>query len=469
MLIAVGILGLAVSAMGAGALILLFGYRARDLLVLIVLGVVTVFLTRWDEKLTATIAGRPYVGFHFFMLFCAIALAMARAVIHEAPPLRAGGVLTLLAGFSFFSIVSGLINGQIAGLGSVAQVLFIALAPMVIGLLLVDLVPRTPAASRRLRLSFLLLIGLFTPAMQITSSLAPDVFGAVLGWQPTAQSGTVGFVRGWSPLGGPIATGVVMVLAYGLAMHEVVGQRRRVFVTVLFLVGFSVLFTLSRAVLLMLVVFHIAYFWTALRRHPVRIVALCLLGFLVAAPVLIKLQERYSFERFLLLQDESTDIRASSAVAALRATVHHPLFGAGPGLLYEQIRTDWIAEGAAPAAEGSRSTVIEDELSALEPHNLYLLLTAEHGLPAALLFVGAFLLCWRRVRAKSFVMSDEDRSLASAWSACWLVLLLVLLTHSGPLINPQSAIFIWFFAFSGLHWRASMTSAAPYAAPELRR
>lgn len=446
----------------AAALILFGGYRLRDLLLLGFMASVTLYLSRWDQGFGTTIAGRPFTGFDFYLMLTILLLAPLRLLFAERPPLHIVPAALWLAAYAALSLVSGLLNGGFGGVGAAVQVIVVSLTPLLAVLLWIDLMPRDRATHERLLISFTLLIGVLTPTVFIITSIAPNLFGSLLGWSIVATSGSTGFVRGWSPVGSAIATGMLMVIAYGLAMHQVVGCKRRRFAVVLFLVGIAILFTLSRSVLLMFIVFHIAYFWSAIRRQPIRILGLGIVAALVMTPLLFELTDRYSFDRFTQYQDESTDIRASSAVAAIEASFDKPFLGHGPGLLYEQFRVEGVS-GARPGQ--TRAMYVGDRISALEPHNLYLLLTAEHGVPAAIAFVVGLIVLWRRTRIGRFIENDRDKSMASAFNALWIATLIMFLTYSGPLVNAQSSVLLWFFAALGLHWRAVLAARSPTVMP----
>ena len=447
-----GVIGAAVVA---GGLVLFARYGARDLLVLAVLGFISLYLSRFNDFLQGSLAGRPLIGFHFFLLAACLALGAARLVMRETPRLEYGAIAVLLGLYATLSIASGLANGGKVGLAAAAQILIISLGPCALAAFLVDLVPRTEAASARLRGSFLLLVGVMTPCLQVASSVVPNLFGSILGWA-TAASGATGFVRGGSPLGGSIATGTIEVLAYGLAMHEVVARRRKRYAVVLILIGVSVLFTLARSVLLMLILFHVFYFWSVIRRFPLRVAGLTLAGMLVMTPLFLKLEQRFSFERFLETGDASSELRGYSAIAALRASAAKPILGGGPGLIYDEIRTDWLVDASAIATRLDRVKIVGESISAFEPHDLYLLLAAEHGWPAALAFSGVFVLIWRRMNRLRRTLDDDRSSQAAAFAAVLAALGAMFFTSSGPLVNPQASVFLWFFAFAGLHFRASV-------------
>ncbi len=454
MFAAIALMGLLGAAVVAGVLVLFAKYGPRDLLVLAVLSFIALYLSRFDDYVQASLAGRPLIGFHFFLIAACLMLGAVRLVIPERPRLGFGAIATLLGIYATLSILSGLANGGKMGLAAAVQVLIISLGPCALAAFLVDLVPRTEAASARLRGSFLLLVGVMTPCLQVASSVTPNLFGAVLGWA-TAATGATGFVRGGSPLGGAIATGAIEVLAYSLAMHEVVARRRKRYAAVLILIGVSVLFTLARSVLLMLILFHVFYFWSVIRRYPLRVAGLALAGILVMTPLFLKLEQRFSFERFLETGDASSELRGQSAIAALRASVQHPILGGGPGLVYDEIRTDWLTDASAIAARMDRVKIVGESISAFEPHDLYLLLAAEHGWPAAFAFTGVFVLIWRRMNRLRRTVDDQRSSLAAAFAAVLAALGAMFFTSSGPLVNPQGSVFLWFFAFAGLHFRAS--------------
>lgn len=440
---------------GAAVLMLFFGYRMRDVLVLAFLTSIVMYLSRWDLHLHREIYGRPFVTFHWYLLATALVFGAAHVRFRERPALRFGPLMLAGTGFAALALASGVLNGGAAGAVSAGHVLVVTVLPALAAATCVALIPRDAAASRRLRVTFILLAGVLTPTMVVLSALAPNQIGSLLGWGTFAAGRATGFVRGWSPLGSPITTGTAMILAYGLAMHEVIGARKRMYIAVLLLVGLAMLFTLARSVLLMFAVFHLFYFWSVIRRQPMRVIGVGMLLIVLAGPVVYKLSERFSFERFLEGGGASTDLRASSALGAMAASLRNPVLGNGPGLLYEGVRqgeTVRIVRGSREV----RTIMVAGRVSALEPHNVYLLVAAEHGWIALGLFLAILLICWRRTRLRAFLADVEDRSMSSAFHALWMALLFMLMTSSNPMIKEQIAVLFWFFAFLGLHWHATM-------------
>jgi hypothetical protein len=437
------------------ALVLFGGYRFGDLLVLAILSGAAVYLSRFNAYLSLTVQNRTFSTLFWLFMALALFLLVVRLFVPNRTPLRCGLLFFLFAAFGFLSIVSGVFNGGVEGLIASVHVLGLVFAPILVGWLLVDIMPRDQLSSRRMRLSFILILGVLTSMIVLVSSLAPNLLGSLLGWSEIAASRAFGFVRGWSPIGSAPATGLLLVLAYGLAMHEVIDNRRRIFIPVLILVGLAIMFMLTRSVLLMFLLFHLFYFWSALRRNPLRVIGLALLAGIIMTPIMLELFERFSFERFTSTQDSSIDIRTSSAIAALEASFEKPFLGHGPGLLYEQIRTEGV--GMADAL-GGRHMYVGQHISALEPHDLYLMLAAEHGLPAAGFFIAAMLVLWSRARTVRIPPLHRRSPLSVTLSALWISAFAMYLTSSGPLVNPQASLFFWFFAFYGLHWRATLNS-----------
>ena len=90
-------------------------------------------------------------------------------------------------------------------------------------------------------------------------------------------------------------------------------------------------------------------------------------------------------------------------------------------------------------------------ISAMEPHNMYLWLWAEHGLLAGAAFVLALvapLVSLWRLDPRGDPEAASARAVYVALLAGFLV---VFLTSSWLLLTPQFACFYWLFVFTGLH------------------
>ena len=355
--------------------------RFRDLPLLLFLLSAAVFLSRFNVMFAVDlIADRALPGFLVYLVVAGVVLWLLRENLRRPPSRTVRRVFRLSLLFSALALASGVINGGTTGLVSALQVLLITLPPMWVAGLIVDLAPRDPESTRRLRAGLLLVMGVLVPTIVIVSALKPELFGRVLGWSAISKQVGAGFVRGWSPLGNTISSGILIVMAYALALHEAAVGRRRRFALMAAACALAILFTLARSVMVTFVVFHIAYWILYALRSRNRLVVV---GPMILVAILLfwALQSGYNFGRFTVTDDFSSRVRKSSARVALRESVEAPLLGQGPGLVYTDPREGLAASAAE--AEQRRLQMSGEELTATEPHNLYLWLLVEHGWPAA--------------------------------------------------------------------------------------
>ena len=461
------LLGLLAAATVAGAwsLARFAGYGSRDLAAASALFATLLFLSRFDAMLYTRLFDRPYPGIVVFMLLISVGLGLYRALTPTRRPRKMQWVMiALLFGiFAYLAILSGLVNRAGEGVAAALQALALCGMPILLAAQVISVTPQTTTGVTKLRWTIILAAGVLTPIALLATSLFADLLGRLLGWNQFAVMAgrSTGFVRGWSPLGGAISTAVAMVLAYGLAMHEVVGRGRRRFIPVLVLIGLAMLFTLSRSAILMMVVFHLAYFRKSLFQRPARTMAVLAAVSLVLVVALTQLSSRFSFDRFTQIRDASSEVRASSALAALSLVFDAPLLGQGPGLVYEEIRTTWLEPrelGSAKITDDGQLLLLENHLSAMEPHNLYLYLAVEHGWLALGCFLGLFIACWAAA-APPRGADEEAQSLSAALRALWVAHAAMFLTASTPLTNPQLSVFFWTFALLPFLVRASAPAA----------
>ena len=444
MTIAVFLAGLGMAAAGY---VLAVCFRWRDLMTMAFLFSVAFFLSRFDQMLTLSVLGRPLLGIHIYLATVALLLALLRGVRGVTRRRGRGSATRLLMVWCLLSLVSGAVHAGAEGLAAAAQILFIAVPPFVVAAQITDLYPRTPEANRRLRLSIALLIGLITPLIMLLTALLPDVIGPAMGWRQQAVSADNGFVRGWSPLGSTIASGGLVIMAYGVLLHEYMTTRRPIFAMLAALNVVAIMFTLARSVLFAFLILHVLYWLLWARRQ--RLGQMLCVPVAIAAAVfgLAVLKGDYSFDRFLETGDFSLSVRKASAAAALGVSIREPLLGAGPGLLYEEVRTTWLRSD--DSGDKRRLMMVGDEMTAMEPHNMYLLIAAEHGWPALLVFVAILavpIMVSLRARASPRISGQASLNIA-----IWVSLCLLMLTDSDPLLNAQFAVFFWLFGFLGVH------------------
>ncbi len=431
--------------------------RFRDLPLLVFLLSAAVFLSRFNLMCAVDLsADRALPGFLVYMCVVAVALWLLREQLRRSMSRAVLRVFQLSGIFALLALASGLFNGGAVGLVSSLQVLLITLPPLWVAGLVVDLMPRDPESTRRLRAALLLVMGVLVPCFVIVSALKPELFGGVLGWSAVSNEVGAGFVRGWSPLGNTISSGILIVMAYALALHEAAVGRRRRFALMAAACGLAILFTLARSVVLTFVIFHVAYWILYALRSRNRVVVVGPM-ILVGVLTIWALQSGYGFGRFVVTDDFSAHVRRTSAKVALRESFVSPLLGQGPGLTYPEPR-EGLAAGPEEA-EKRRLQMSGDEMTATEPHNLYLWLMVEHGWVAAAVFLGMMVVIIGGTRRKPPHVAAEARSLQATYLATWIALLCFLLSHSDPLTYPKFSLFFWLWAFSGLHWTESVRDA----------
>ncbi len=412
------------------------------------------FLSRFNGLVTIWLGRYPLAGIHVYLLMLMVFLGLVRALGTRPYSRLIALPLPFLFVYGGFSLLSGLVNGGFDGALAASQVLVITMTPAILAWVFVESVGRQPRDSAALRRFYILPLGIVTPLILIVSALLPDIFSGLLGWGLSEDfGGFEGFRRGWSPLGSTILTGCLVVVAFGMALHEAVVNKSKLHTVVAALAATSLLFTVSRAVMIIFIVFNVIY-WIMVGnwRTFVRVAALPVM-ILTAVFGWSLATGSVSFSRFLVLNDQSTGRRADSAMAAADVARENIFLGRGPGLIYNEMRTIWIAnENNTPLVY---QKAIGSRMSSMEPHNLYLYLMAEHGVFATVAFVLAMLVglfvVWRTPAGGD----DVKRSERAVYVGLWCGLMLVFATASWPLVSPQFSVFFWLFVFSGLHSAAA--------------
>ncbi len=439
-----------VMGIGTAVYLTINPWRPTDLILAAINFSLVFFLSRFNGLLTVWLDKYPLVTIHFYLLALLVFLGLVRA-LGKHPISRICAIpLPFLAVYSFFSILSGFVNAGFDGVLGAIQVVVITVTPALLAWILVELVGRQSQSPAELRRLYILPLGVVTPLILMVSALLPGVFSGLLGWELSVDfGGDEGFLRGWSPLGSTILTGSLVVIAFGFALHEAVVNRSRLHTVVASLASASVLFTASRAVMIVFVLFNFIY-WPMVGkwRTFVRVsflpaaVFIAIVGWSLVTGAI-------SFERFLEVRNQSSTLRASSAVAAFELGREKTFLGHGPGQVYHEIRTIWVANPKRRARVMERP--INGRMSAMEPHNLYLYLFAEHGLIATLAFVlamfSSLIALWRQKPGSDPTIRSER----AVFLGLGVGLVFIFLTASWPLMSPQYSVFLWLFVFSSLH------------------
>lgn len=446
-------------ACGTAYLIMFKGYGLRDLLLLALFAYPTVLLRRFDFSIRTNILGSWYAGFELVLAGILVLCLLVKLLSPDSEKMHMFWPFVLLASLVFIGLVSGLFNaGSRHSFGAVLQACFRWFIPFLVICVAVNLLPKTREANARLIDSYILIYGVITPILLVISALFTAQMTRLMEWDPIGQATGAGFARGWTSVGSTITAGMLMVFAYGMALARVIRKDRAKFhAFVAAMCVTAILLTLSRSVLISLLLFHVLVFKRVLQGRFGRVFVSLILIMILLAPPVIFLVHYYSFERFFKGRDESMRLRWYSARAGLNEGLKNPLIGQGPGLLYWDVRQPTGAFGVA-----KKVMTVGRYASAKEPHNLYILVFAENGFIGLAFLIGA-LLCWRHrlnlARKYAVHLDDYGVDCEVHWSML-IVFLLFSFTSAAILIYPRVSLTLWSALLIGLHSAATVENMA---------
>ena len=446
---------------GLAYLVVYKSYTLRDLLVLGLLLYPILFLGRFSTALKYNFIGHWYLGFELSMVGFLALFIVVKVLSPDSGKMRLFWPIFLSGVLLLIGLFSGLVNASaIRDYGAVIQAGFRWFVPFLVACAAISTLPKTPQSSARLANSYILVYGILTPLLILVSALFTTYVAQLMGWDPfgLSESAGSGFTRGWTPTGSTISSGMLVVFAYAMVLTRLIRKENvgfNAFVAVLCVL--AVFFTLARSVMFALIVFHLFMFKGILWRNFSRIAVSLALIIIFLVPSLIVLNHWYSFERFLMKERESINLRWSSLKAGLTVSLEKPALGLGPGLLYWEVRQPW----GMPGTTRERVITIRDLPSAKEPHNLYVLAFAETGL-VGLAMLGVILLYWlRRLKAarmySEIYVPELELDARSYWSML-ISFAIFCLTSASILIYPKVSLTMWSALLIGLHCASTIES-----------
>ncbi len=437
------------------ALMLFARFRLIDCLPLIVICSVVFFLSRFNHQFAVFLGMRKFPGMMFLMLLWLPVLYTLRSM-RGIPSLPfANPILFMLTIFSGIGFLSGIMSSpNLIGIISPLHVICTTVLPLLLAFSMVATVGRDRKSHEHLVTSFILFCGVFLPGLMLIGALAPDSIGRYLGWGAAAERHGAGFSAARTPIGSGIASAMVANIAYGFALCRFLTKKQWLNFIPIALVGFALLFSLQRSALAMFLIFNALFFVHAARKHLFALTFAGILALGTFAAVSKFLPDHYRFDRFLSLGGDSADIRFSGIKGAWLASLHAPVFGHGPGLLYDEFRTTFALEKEQQSSVHDTITIY-GYASPQEPHNTYAFVAAEFGFFGFISFVGLLIYLWRKTQAKSLKsLAPQDLLYRKMYNAQWVAYLAGMYTHSTPLANMKPAMFFWLFAAMGIHWYA---------------
>lgn len=314
----------------------------------------------------------------------------------------------------------------------------------------------------------LCLVGTFVSLLSILTATIPGLFSPlVTTYKTTLESG-----RAFSPLGGPSATAMCLLLVYCVAGGTLLSGRSRFgAMLVLVLCFLALLTTLARAALVSFVIANL-YLWCDYRRGLRRPA----LRFMLVAAVLLTssaygLAHIHSLERLSsgLLDDSrsaSLNLRFQSFTTATEYGMNHMLVGGGWGLVYTLPR-EYTMHGPTPPI-----MYIDGKPTAPKPHNLFALVFAESGVLAVLTLLCLFWLVFRSLRPPDPHAAPEGYMLVRGFRAGFLGFAVMCVAQDHLFLTTKLAFFFYLFVFLGLalsaHFR-TLPILAGGTTPEVAR
>ncbi len=280
----------------------------------------------------------------------------------------------------------------------------------------------------RVELGIILLAGI-----GVVSVLGGVLVTAIFGW---------GFIpkRSVTPVGGPIATGGVLLLLLPKLVHDAFLRPSLRFGALLGLTAVGILLTGSRAIVLVgMITSALVILEVNLRsRHETRIVvtagllAIACMGLFFAYSTLL---ERSAVARLTTgLGERDGDVmRYQSAEAALYRIEQFPVLGSVPGHTYPWFRTDYSAVARA-------STTVDGRFSLVEPHNLFLLLGVDFGLLGLVSFLSLLVFVLRRLFRSH---PGSDMPVHRLYALGIIAFLFQSFGSSGIAVNSRIATLFW--------------------------
>lgn len=381
----------------------------------------TVTLGRIETVLSVTWAG---VSWSPFVLMGGGVFGLAVLTRRRLPPYSLPFLMVGLLAAAMTALNLGFRGGSAgwALYGFCAFFLPALLCPVVAGF--------SPVEARR-ALTLVLFLAVALGLVASVSVLATiDVAGA-LGWDGTVT-------RGLSPVGGPIATGAILMLVWPWLLGSVVERGKTLSVLALGVVALGVMLSGSRLIVLsagLSLVAAVALGWGRIRSVRMLLgVTLASVAVLLGALAIVQWSSQLpAGARILQLVSAASDgQRFQSLATGFQLILDSPLIGRGPGTAYPWMDPIWTVQGRpgmVPTAEG---------YSLVEPHNMYVMGSVEYGLVWSLLALGLLGIALGRV------LRMGRRYPELTYAALGLVAFLVQSVGSSYLfVNPRVSMMFW--------------------------
>jgi O-antigen ligase len=300
--------------------------------------------------------------------------------------------------------------------------------------------------------SFVLVYGYILAGFMISMALFPNVFARFFEWQETYAMVGGAFRRARSPLGSGISAGILVIFAIALAAAQIRRGRRVWLYSLVFLVAVpAVLLTLARSLVLAMGLFFMIYYWRTLLQNWQRAVVMIILALIVLVPLVAFMAHRFDLSRLLDFTELQTTLRARSAETGLRAFAQKPALGHGAGLVYQSVRHPLEMIRQRGGRRTGVTIAVAGGATALEPHNLYILIAVEYGGLMLLVFLAGAAAWWWTLKRGTALAPVRWRPLSDAYLTMAIVFALFSLTNSDLILYQRVTFVMWLFIFMSIH------------------
>lgn len=374
------------------------GYRKYDLIFALVALIPLLTIDRIALLFNFEIMGSFYSAYDFFIASLIAVFGLYSVTKANRPAHRsiAAGVLCVVLGLILLGTISATLKNSYEGLAQSIYAHSRWLPAMILATLLIRLAPRDELAVRNLRTTFVLIYGVLNGIIMITTAMFAARYASAFSWTGDYDGDSV--MRAWSPLGTSISSGIFLVVSVIFSISAITTRDRvKIHIAALTVITIAVLLTQSRSVVATLLIASTIYLALTLKTRASSTLRPVMFMGLIFGGALLWVATNYSVDRLLSQGTEnSDDWRESSLRAAIKSFSKDPMIGSGPGVIYEVARFPAVARANLP-----NYLILNDEYSALEPHNLYALIAVEYGLIGVALFILLVYLFTSRLRIRS--------------------------------------------------------------------
>jgi len=420
----------------------------RLLLVLVLLLTTTFLLNRYEVLVSFK---NMEIKFSFLYMVFVIIFSFSFALLRNTTLLTTG-IEKFALYFLFLAFLSYLFSPMDVPFVKMLSAVLNFTLPMLIPTAIINL----RFSKKQLKLIFLTFIGsaIIYGIISIIVALLSDIIPQLLNWEHGLYiGGHIGdklIARVITPLGGPNSTASFFILALPLMLgftKESQGKTK-----LLFLFGFIILIcglivTFSRGAIISLLLAVFFFSSSSLKKQA-------LISFTLTTCFIFLVDSLFKIDFSRLVMLTSFEERFSDALrilnlkAGLMAFLKNPLIGSSPGAIYPRFLSKELAE--------FRETLyvpllnIKGILSAVEPHNLYLMILVEYGIVGFILAVLLFVKILR-------VISKEPKDFLS--DSCKLSILAHIFYsffESFLALTIRSAVLFWVIVGLALSYKYAL-------------